>query len=149
MKDDMRPLDGRAARDVTISIKGLMGTDEDGEDIELVTGGKYTYDDRRAAFEYMETELTGMKGTKTKVTVDPDGVLITRSGTFNMHMAFEEGRKNYVNYETPYGFFTMGLATQSIKNELTPAGGRLEVRYLLDLDSAMTTKNTVEINIKA
>lgn len=136
-------------KDALISIKGLSGTDEDGEDIEFVTGGEYSFEDKTAAFEYMESELTGMSGTRTRVLVDRNGVLITRSGAVTMHMAFEEGRKNYFNYDTPYGSVTMGLSTQSIKNELTPGGGRLEVRYLLDLDNTMTTRNKVEINIKA
>lgn len=149
MKEVKGNFDPKLTKNVLISIKGLMGTDEDGEDIELVTGGRYAFDERRAAFEYMESELTGMKGTKTRVCVEPDEVLITRSGTVNMQMVFAEGRKHYFNYETPYGSMTMGLATQSIKNELSRDGGRLEVRYLMDLDSTMTTRNKVEIEIKA
>lgn len=136
-------------REALISIKGLMGVDEDGEDIEFVTGGSYSFDQRRAALEYMESELTGMSGTKTTISVERDSVLITRSGTVNMQMIFEEGRKHYFNYSTPYGSMTMGLATQSIKNELTVEGGRLELRYLMDLDSTMPTRNKVEIKIKA
>ena len=149
MKDVHGNFDPALTRNVLISIKGLMGTDEDGEDIELVTGGRYGFEEKRAAFEYMESELTGMKGTKTRVSVEPDEVLITRSGTVNMQMIFAEGRKHYFNYDTPYGSMTMGLATQSIKSELGRDGGRLEVNYLMDLDSAMTTRNKVEIEIKA
>lgn len=148
MKEVKGNFDPMLTKNVLISIKGLMGTDEDGEDIELVTGGRYAFEEKRAAFEYMESELTGMKGTKTRVTVEPDEVLITRSGTVNMQMVFARGRKHYFNYDTPYGSMTMGLATQSIKNELNGDGGRLEVRYLMDLDSAMTTRNKVEIEIK-
>ncbi len=148
MREEKGLFDPKLTKDVRISIKGLMGTDEDGEDIELVTGGRYAFEDKRAAFEYMESELTGMKGTKTRVTVDPEAVLITRSGTVNMQMIFAKGRKHYFNYDTPYGSMTMGLATQSIKNELGRSGGRLEVNYLMDLDSAMTTRNKVEIEIR-
>lgn len=145
-KDDY-PFDLGEKRDVLISIKGLSGTDEDGENIELVTGGQYSFEGRRAAFEYMESELTGMKGTKTSICVEPDSVMVVRSGTVNMQMLFQEGRKNYFNYNTPYGSMTMGLATQCIINELTGQGGRLEVRYMMDVDSAMTTRNKVEIEI--
>ena len=119
-------------KEVLISIKGLSGVDEDGEDIEFVTGGSYSFDERRAALEYMESELTGMSGTK-----------------INMQMMFEEGCKHYVNYSTPFGSMTMGLVTQSIKNELTRQGGRLVLRYLMDLDTILPTRNKVEIEIKS
>ncbi len=136
-------------KEVLISIKGLSGVDEDGEDIEFVTGGSYSFDERRAALEYMESELTGMSGTKTTISVERSSVLITRSGTVNMQMMFEEGRKHYVNYSTPFGSMTMGLVTQSIKNELTRQGGRLVLRYLMDLDTILPTRNKVEIEIKS
>ena len=136
-------------KDVIISIKGLTGTDEDGEDIELVTDGAYCFDEKKTAFEYLESELTGMDGTKTEFKVEPDSVMITRSGTVNMQMLFEEGRKHYFSYETPFGSMTMGVDTQSIRNELSEKGGRLEVRYLMDLGNSMITRNKFEINIKA
>lgn len=136
-------------KNAILTIKGLAGTDEDGEDIELVTDGAYSFDEKRAAIEYMESELTGMRGTRTAFSVEPDSVMITRSGTVNMHMLFEAGRKNYFNYETPYGTMTMGVDTQSIKNELHERGGRLEVRYIMDLGSSVVTRNKFEIDIKA
>lgn len=134
-------------KDVIISVKGLLGANEAGEDIELVTGGKYSFSADEASFEYMESELTGMEGTKTSFSVKPDAVTITRNGTVNMQMLFEEGRKNYFVYNTPYGNMTMGLDTQSIFSRLGENGGQLEVKYVIDLaDShAMRTAFNIEI----
>ncbi len=134
-------------RDVVISVKGLSGFDEEGESLELVTGGKYAYANERAALEYMETELTGLTGTRTRICVEPECVTLTRSGVFNMQMIFQEGRKHYFNYNTPEGSLMMGINTRSIRNELREDGGRLCVSYLLDLDTTMRTRNSFEIEI--
>lgn len=136
-------------RQVLLSITGLTGTDDDGENVELITAAKYSYCNKKASVEYMESELTGMSGTMTHIFVEPDEVLVTRTGTVNMHMRFRRGGKHYFSYETPFGSMTMGLSTQSIKNDLDEQGGRLEVNYLMDMDSTMPTRNKFIIQIKS
>ena len=139
----------RITMDYIISIKGLQGTNEEGEDIELVTDGEYGVgDDGRVAFRYMESELTGMEGTLTDFSVEPDRVTITRSGTVNMQMTFEEGQKHYFVYDTPYGNMTMGVDTQSIRWDFDRDGGTLEVRYLLDLGNSVMTRNRFQVRVK-
>ena len=56
-------------KDVIISITGTQDAPQ-GEDntIELVTEGKYCFKDGRGKLTYMESELTGMAGTKTSFT---------------------------------------------------------------------------------
>ncbi len=135
-------------REVMISIKGLSGFDDEGNTLELVTAGRYSYEGGRAAFEYMETELTGLGGTKTLIQAAPGEVMLTRTGTCSMQMLFEEGRKHYFNYQTPYGYINMGITGRSIRSTLGEEGGRLIVSYLLDLDNTMQSRNEIEINIK-
>jgi uncharacterized beta-barrel protein YwiB (DUF1934 family) len=135
-------------KDVIISIKGLQGTTENGDDIELVTDGTYSNADGKTVFSYMESELTGLEGTKTEFLVDGELVMITRTGTVNMQMTFQEGQKHYFVYSMPFGNLTIGVETHSIRNELNDNGGYLEVKYLLDMGNSMVTRNTFEISIK-
>ena len=52
-------------KDVLIAIKGMQELDGlSGEGDELVTPGTYSMDGNIARFSYMESELTGMEGTK-------------------------------------------------------------------------------------
>ncbi|MGM9521973.1 MAG: DUF1934 domain-containing protein [Oscillospiraceae bacterium] len=135
-------------KDYIISIKGLQGTTDDGEDIELVTDGTFATGGGKTAFAYMESELTGMDGTLTEFSVEDGSVIITRSGTINMQMTFIEGQKHYFVYETPYGSMTMGVDTQSIRAAFDDNGGELEVRYLMDLGNSMVTRNCFKIHVK-
>jgi len=136
-------------KDVIISIRGLQGfTDTDEDDIELVTEGRYSFRDGVADFEYMESELTGLEGTRTEFTAGPDGVTMTRDGKVSMQLVFREGQKHYCIYDTPYGALTMSIDTRSILSKLGSAGGRLEIKYLIDMENAMISRNSFSINIR-
>lgn len=135
-------------KDVIISVKGLMGTDENGDEIELVTKGLYSYRNGKARFSYLESELTGMEGTKTAFDVSEGYTSITRTGSVTMQMVFEEGKKNYFVYNTPYGSMTMGVDTHSVYSKLGEDGGSLNVKYVLDISGSMVSRNNLDVNIR-
>ena len=82
-------------KNVLISIRGLQQVDDgdDGDAIELLTDGHYGYADGRGKLVYMESELTGLKGTRTTFLVEPTGVVLEREGEITSHMVFEPGKK--------------------------------------------------------
>ena len=137
-------------QDAIISIKGMPGSDELGDEvIELVTDGEYSYNDgREATFSYMESELTGLEGTRTTFMIDRDFVTLTREGTVNSHMIFEEGRKHLSMYETPFGATTVGVDTKRVNVSLDEFGGDLEIVYSLDVNQEVIGRNKFKINVK-
>lgn len=134
-------------KDVTISVRGLLGADQNGDDIELNTSGTYEHTPTETRFSYLETEITGLDGTETTFSVTDSVVSITREGTVTMQMVFEEGRQNHFNYKTPYGNILMSVDTQTIKKNFNESGGTLEVGYVLDMqrEVAFRTHFTVEV----
>ena len=111
-------------KDVIISIKGVQSLPQgESDSVELVTEGKYSFRDGHGELSYMESELTGMKGTRTSFIFTPEEVVLPREGTLTSRMIFQEGRKNTFLYDTPYGSATMGLDTHRIHSTLGPMGG--------------------------
>lgn len=135
-------------KDVIISIKGTQTTEDDSDVYELVTDGTYSFSDSSCQFTYMESELTGLEGTKTTFLIDKNQVMLTREGSFNSQMVFEKGKKHYFLYETPYGAATMGINTHKFSSGLSEHGGNIELAYAVDLDNVMLGKNNFEINIR-
>ncbi|MGE4484241.1 MAG: DUF1934 domain-containing protein [Oscillospiraceae bacterium] len=132
-----------------ISIKGIQIPENDEKDVvELVTDGEYHHADGVAVFSYMESELTGLEGTKTTFEVKDDTVTLTREGAVNTRMVFCEGKKNYFAYETPFGAVTMGVNTHGVTAKLHDGGGNLEIHYLIDMDNTPISRNTFKINVK-
>ena len=136
-------------KDVIISIRGTQdysGTDPD--TMELVTEGKLAVQDGALRLSYEESELTGMEGTKTSLCVQPRSVVLSREGTLNTRMEFEEGRKRYFLYETPFGSATMGLNTRRIVNRLGAHGGEIEIDYSVDMDDTIVGRNRFFIRVQ-
>jgi Uncharacterized protein conserved in bacteria len=135
-------------KDVIISIKGKQSADGDDGIYEFVTNGTYKYTDSDYEFTYMESELTGLEGTKTTFHINEEQVMLTREGSVNSQMLFESGKKHYFLYETPYGAATLGVNTHRVKSGLNEHGGDVELSYAVDVDSVTLGKNDFMINIR-
>ena len=135
-------------KDVTISIFSRNSAGEDEDSIDFVTDGLYTFDGGVACLTYLETEVTGMAGTRTSVMVFPDKVVVDRDGTVTSRMVFQEGVKNSFLYDTPVGSATMHMDTRRILFRFNEHGGELEIDYVLDLEHAFVTRNIFRIEVK-
>ena len=135
-------------KDVIISVTGVQQGVNGPDAMELVTAGQYGQDEKETLLTWQESELTGMEGTKTSLRVQPRGVVLSREGTLNTRMEFEEGRKRYFLYETPFGSATMGLNTRRIVNRLGVHGGEIEIDYSVDMDDMVVGRNRFFIRVQ-
>ncbi len=136
-------------KEVLINIKSTQSmVGEEAEPTELITLGSYACRGSLRKFTYMETELTGLKGTKTEFLIRPDEVVMNRTGTVTSRMVFREGKKHQFLYGTPYGTLAMGISTSFIDAALNEHGGSLEMAYDLDFENALLSRNQISITIK-
>jgi hypothetical protein len=79
-------------KDVVIKIVGTQnyGDNDDGS-IELVTDGKYAFADGKGEIFYSESELTGLEGTKTRLSISPLEVILRREGNMTSSTVFSGG----------------------------------------------------------
>ena len=107
-------------KQVVIFVRGIQYFDGiEPEETELMTEGVMLSGDGGAiVLEYQETELTGMEGTTTRITVQGDTVVLTREGSVNSQMVFQRGKRNSSVYETPWGSMLVDISTASLKYRL-------------------------------
>jgi len=134
-------------KDVIISIKGTQNTGND-EAIEFITCGELWHEGAITAFSYMESEMTGLEGTCTTFRVSPERIILTREGTTNAEMVFEQGKKHVFLYETPHGVTSLGLDTRRLACQLGATGGDMELQYIVDIDSSIVSENSFSINVR-
>ena len=104
-------------RDVVISMHSIEGCDTDDQGIvDFSTDGHYFKDGDTSCFSYLETDVTGLEGTRTSVIVRPDEVVVDRDGMITGRMVFREREKNSFLYSTPYGTATLGVSTKKIRH---------------------------------
>lgn len=136
-------------KEVLISIKSIQSiAGETAEPTELITKGSYACRGGLKKFSYMESELTGLEGTKTEFLIRPDEVVMNRTGTVTSRMVFQMGKKHHFLYGTPYGTLAMGISTRSIDAELGEHGGSMALAYDLDFENAHLSRNEINITIK-
>ena len=124
-------------KDVWISINSIHSYDrEDGDSLEFSTDGHYYFDGENGCFTYMETDVTGLEGTRTSVLVMPDQVVVDR-----------EGLRDAFQFSTPYGAATMGIDTRRIRHHMDEAGGKVEIDYVVDMEHAVATRNRFQITV--
>ena len=132
-----------------LSIRGEQyfdGIDPDAQ--ELMTEGTMTLTEEGMTLSYEETSLTGMEGTTTTFEVCGPRVILTRSGTVNSQMVFEEGRQHTSLYETPFGELSVDIQTSVLKHNLTERGGLMEIKYSIAVEHTVTGRNCFKIRVR-
>ena len=135
-------------KDVIISVTGIQTSPDGPDSLQLVTAGQYGLDNEQIRMTWEESELTGMEGTRTSITVQDSGVLLSREGKHTSTMEFIEGKKSYFLYETPFGAATMGLDTQRIRSRFDRHGGHMEIEYTVDMDQTIVGRNRFFIQVR-
>ncbi len=135
-------------KDVIISVTGIQHGRNGPDAMQLVTAGQYGVDHDQICMTWEESELTGRAGTRTSVTVQPNSVVLTRDGEAETAMEFEQGKKHYFLYETPFGSATMGLNTRRIRSSLGLHGGEVEIDYTVDVDQTIIGRNRFYIQVQ-
>lgn len=97
---------------------------------------------------YQESDLTGMAGTTTTFQVRGNQVILSRTGTVNSQMVFEEGRQHTSLYETPYGELSVDIQTSRLRHNLTERGGVLEILYSIAVEHTVTGRNCFKIRVR-
>ena len=134
---------------VMLSIRGEQYFDGiDPDATELMTEGTMTLTENGMVLAYEETALTGMEGTTTSFQIQGPQVILTRSGTVNSQMVFEEGRQHTSLYEMPFGELSVDIQTSILKHNLSERGGLLEIKYSIAVEHTVTGRNCFKIRVR-
>ncbi len=137
-------------REVLITLRGTQAyAHEKPESIELMTRGTMTGRNGKFAISYEETELTGQNGVQnTFLVFNPKRIVLTREGTLRSRMVFEEGTKNESLYDMGFGSLLITICAKRVEVDLSEAGGKLLIDYTVEVEQAMSSRNTYELLIE-
>ena len=130
-----------------ISVKSNDIEEKDNK-IELVTIGTFSKKEEKYYAVYDETEISGMKGTKTTLKISPDKFSLIRMGTTNTKMEFEAGKQLMSLYNTPYGVIEIEIKTNVLDINVTEDGGYVLINYDMIIGSKKVQSTMLTVNIK-
>lgn len=134
-----------------IKIKVISSQTSKGENpliTELTTEGYFFMDEDQYCFEYVESEISGMQGSITRLISDGNKKLtMKRKGVqASAFLEFHEGEKSKSSYVTEYGTFTIDLSTTKVECGLDQFGiGKIYLEYRMTFGSDSETINKLEI----
>ena len=123
-------------KDVLIHVRGLqlMETDDEQEPIESVVPGQYYFRNGSHYLRYEEMLDDSAQTTVNYIKMSSEGVEIRKQGQVNVHMVFEQGKKNKTFYNTPYGTLQMGIAATGLELKESEDDIQMKVDYALDMN---------------
>lgn len=130
-----------------INIETTQDIDGAAERISLLTEGQYSRRSDSWVVSYIENSASGIEGTLTKIRVFADRLVIDREGPLTSHMEFYPGVSNRFPYRTEMGMSVIGIHTKSFTADFGEDGGRLSVRYMIDLDNVISLENKLEMSV--
>ena len=137
-------------KDILLRIKGLQALIEDEkEQIEIITVGKYFLKNGKHYIKYSEV-LEGFDGTiENLIKVDKSSVEVTKRGITNVHMIFEENKKNMTYYDTPFGNLLVGISATDIAVDEREEAIDIKVDYALDVNYEHLADCSIYMNIQS
>ena len=136
-------------KDVIINIKGLQGLGDELDTIELTTDGRFGEKNGSYYMTYDESAMLGLENVKTALYIKPgNSVILQRSGDVESRLVVEEGKRSTCYYNTPQGELLIGIFGESVKTELNSGGGKIHMKYTIDSNLNLISRNTVDISVK-
>ncbi len=133
-----------------MTLRSIQHDGKETTESELNTEAEF-YQDKNGdlVIAYDESETTGMEGSRMNLRISPDDMVsVIRTGTFQTHLVVQTGVKHFCHYETPFGEIAVGITAKWLKNGVTPEGGHLEMRYIVDSNSTLLSDNEIILDLK-
>ena len=134
-------------KQVILSVQGRQAyQDQEPDVIELVTEGTLEYRDGGWDIQYAESDLTGLAGVTTTFRVEPDKVILTRTGKLQSQMIFQEGQSHNSLYQMEFGALMITVCATRIFVQLDENGGVIDLIYSIDIEQS--TAGTIDYHLE-
>lgn len=133
-------------KEVLLSVRGRQAyRDQEPDVIELVTEGTLEYKDGGWDIRYEESALTGLEGVTTTFRVEPEQIILTRTGKLHSQMIFREGQTHESLYQMEFGALMISVCASRIFVQLDDDGGMIDLVYNIDIEQS--TAGTVDYHL--
>jgi len=131
---------------ITLNIK--QTSDGFTDESELFTKGEFRLHKGSFFIDYDESEATGYEGSHVQLHIDGKKMTLTRTGNAFSSLVFEDKTRHFCQYGTEYGDCMVGITTDELFNGLNENGGKISLKYTVDINGGLMTENEITINVK-
>ena len=135
---------------VVLRIRGQQSYDgQEPEVIELMTEGTMEFRDGGWDISYEETELTGLAGVMTTFRVEPERVILRRTGKLRSEMMFQQGVRHESLYKLDFGALMMAVTAKLVFFDIVSDGGVIDLMYDIEIENSAAGQVDYHLDIRA
>ena len=136
-------------KEILLSLKGLQieNLQEEEQELETITPGEYFKRNGSHYVIFEEVTEGFLEVTKNMIKFKESSLEVSKKGLLNVHMIFEEKKKNMTSYATPYGNILIGIDTRSVKVKEEENHIRVDVDYTLEANYQHLADCRIEMNV--
>lgn len=136
-------------QDVSMKLVSSQSDGNQKESTELLSKAVYEKTLNGYKLTYDESEATGYNGSTTTIELfDGKKVVMSRTGSVISNLVVELGKKHHCVYGTPYGDLMVGVNANYIHSNLDDNGGKLDFKYVIDVNSSYIGDFDISIEVK-
>lgn len=135
---------------VLLSISGLQYLeDEPSQPVEVLTMADY-YNRNGAHYLIYEEPVEGSSEViRNTLKIKKGRVEMMKKGPIQVHLIFEEWKKQMAQYETPFGTIPVGIRSGEVKLTEGEYDIHVELNYVLELNEEYLTDSSVTLHVKS
>ena len=139
---------GIMTKDVLISIAGLQFEAEAEDAVEVISRGEYYKKNGKHYLVYDELSEEEQAVSKCLLKISEQKVELTKKGSTNVHILFEEGKANMTYYNTPYGDLMLGITTHKIRIKEEEQLLELSLQYAIDMNYQHVSECELSVRVE-
>ena len=135
---------------VMLSIRGQQSyMEQDPEIIELITEGTMEFRNGGWDICYEESDLTGLNGVFTTFRVEPERIVLNRTGKLNSQMIFRQGVAHESLYQMEFGALMISVRASHLFFDITSDGGTIDLIYDIEIENSAAGVIDYHLDIRA
>lgn len=133
-----------------VSVLGIQEVDGEKDRVEIITEGDMIEKNGRTYISYKEysddnPEISSSNLIKIE---DNNRITIIRKGETESRLILEKGKRHQCFYRTMAGNLMIGIFTESMDISVNKKGAKINVKYSIDFNNDLMSKNEIKIKIK-
>lgn len=135
-------------KEVLLALKGLQFDGNNQEDYTTILPAEYYQRNGKHYVVYDEVMEGFSQSTKNIIKFTDNEMDVSKKGVVNVHLLFEENRKNLASYGTPFGEIMVGINTTKIALDESEDLIRVKVDYDLELNYQHLADCKISLDIR-
>ena len=140
-------------KEVVVRVRGIqfvIGGDqrqEEAEPVEVFSMGEHYFRNGTHYIKYDEMMGGFAEKTQNLIKIRDHSVELRKKGLTNVHMVFEEQKKNISYYQTPFGTMEMGIAATRVDMKQEEDEMNVHIEYALEVNESHVADCDIQIGV--